>query len=102
MLGFLTNHIGVVSLYRNCPVRRRRKITKVIDLPTKRLQEAPWNPNIMDEATLARLTTSIQRYGMLGNLVVRPLGNDSWQVLSGNQRLSVLCRCRGKMSGSTV
>jgi ParB family chromosome partitioning protein len=63
---------------------------KIIDLPIKVLMEAPWNANVMDETTMARLRTSIKRYGMLGNLVVRPVADNAYEVLSGNHRLKVL------------
>ncbi len=67
---------------------------KVIELPLEKLREATWNPNQMDGAMLARLRESIKRYGVVENLVVRPLGIDEYEVLSGNQRLIVL-RDRG-------
>lgn len=63
---------------------------KIVDLPITELQEATWNANVMDEAMVARLRTSIRRYGMLGNLVVRPLAPGAYEVLSGNHRLRVL------------
>jgi ParB family chromosome partitioning protein len=62
----------------------------VTDVPLHRIREAPWNPNRMDEAMTARLRESIKRYGVVENLVVRPLGDGSYEVLSGNQRLKVL------------
>jgi len=61
---------------------------KEIDL--KQLREAPWNPNHMEPDDLARLKKSIQTYGLVQNLVVRSLGHDRYEVLSGNQRLNVL------------
>jgi ParB family transcriptional regulator, chromosome partitioning protein len=63
---------------------------EVVDLPLAQLQEAPWNPNQMDEAMLHRLRESLSRYGLVENLVVRPLRKDTYEVLSGNQRLQVL------------
>ena len=63
---------------------------QMVNLPLDQLQEAPWNPNQMDEPTLARLRESLTRYGLVQNLVVRPLEEDSYEVLSGNQRLQVL------------
>jgi ParB family chromosome partitioning protein len=63
---------------------------KVTDLPLVQLKEAPWNPNQMAEAMLSRLRESLTRYGLVQNLVVRPLSNGSYEVLSGNQRLQVL------------
>ena len=62
--------------------------TKQIDL--KQLHGAPWNPNHMEPEDFARLKKSVQTYGLVQNLVVRPLGDDQYEVLSGNQRLNIL------------
>lgn len=63
---------------------------QVINLSLNSLREAPWNPNKADEATMARLRRSVKRFGLVGNLVVRPLGDGDYEVLSGNQRLQIL------------
>lgn len=63
---------------------------KMIDITLEQLREAPWNPNRMDEAMLARLRASVHRYGVVQNLVVRALAGNVYEVLSGNQRLKVL------------
>jgi ParB family chromosome partitioning protein len=63
---------------------------KVTDLPLEQLKEAPWNPNQMAEAMLQKLRESLTRFGLVQNLVVRPLEVDCYEVLSGNQRLQVL------------
>ena len=63
---------------------------KVIDIRLDKLREAPWNPNVMDEGTVERLKESINRYGLVENLVVRPTGDTMHEVLSGNHRLRVL------------
>ncbi|MBI4303516.1 MAG: ParB N-terminal domain-containing protein, partial [Chloroflexi bacterium] len=62
---------------------------KVIDLPLGQLMEAPWNANEISEAMLGRLRESIRRYGVVQNLVVRSLGDVTYEVLSGNQRLKL-------------
>ena len=63
---------------------------KVIELPIGHLQEASWNPNVMDDAMLGRLRQSIDRFGLVQNLVVRRNDDRDYEVLSGNQRLQVL------------
>lgn len=63
---------------------------QTIDIPIDQLHEAPWNPNAMDEAMMSRLRASLQRFGLVENLVVRAIGKDRYEVLSGNQRLRVL------------
>lgn len=63
---------------------------KVTHISLSKLQEAPWNSNTMTARMYAKLKSSLQRYGLLGNLVVRPLGDRRREVLSGNQRLKAL------------
>ncbi len=73
------------------PVSSEKSISmKLSDLPLAWLREAPWNPNHMDASMLSRLRASLSRYGLVENLVVRPLERDIFEVLSGNQRLQVL------------
>ena len=60
------------------------------DIALHNLREAPWNPNIMDEAMLLKLKKSISQFGLVENLVVRPVGEGVYEVLSGNQRFKVL------------
>jgi ParB family transcriptional regulator, chromosome partitioning protein len=62
----------------------------LVYLPLVQLEEAPWNPNQMGVAMLTKLRESITRYGLVGNLVVRPMDGGCYEVLSGNQRLQIL------------
>ncbi len=61
-----------------------------IDIPLKKLKPAPWNSNVMDDKMISRLKESIKRYGLLENLVVRPLPNGDYEVIGGNWRLKIL------------
>ena len=63
---------------------------KIVEVPIEQLREAPWNPNAMDGAMLGRLWQSIDRFGVVQNLVARALGEGTYEILSGNQRLQVL------------
>ena len=63
---------------------------EIIELSIELLREASWNVNQDDEATLQRLRSSIRQFGFVQNLVVRRI-DDSYEVLSGNQRLKLLC-----------
>ena len=63
---------------------------QVIDLPLDQLRKAPWNPNQMEQPMRDRLKESLSRFGLVSNLVVRPIGDGIYEVLSGNQRLEVL------------
>ncbi len=63
---------------------------EIVHLPLDQLSEAPWNPNQMDQASVAKLERSVEHFGLIGVLVVRPIGDGLYQVLSGNQRCQVL------------
>ena len=62
----------------------------ITDLPITRLTGASWNPNCMDSYMLSRLRESLERFGVVDNLVVRPLSDGLYETLSGNQRLQVM------------
>jgi ParB family transcriptional regulator, chromosome partitioning protein len=62
---------------------------KILELPTGKLKQAPWNPNQLDNAGITRLVESLNRYGLVEPLVVRPKDN-AYEVLSGNQRIKAL------------
>ena len=63
---------------------------KLVEIPLEQLHGAPWNANHMDDGMMDHLRESVRRYGLVENLVVRPLGPGSYEVLSGNQRLRLL------------
>jgi ParB family transcriptional regulator, chromosome partitioning protein len=63
---------------------------KAINVPIGQIHEAAWNPNQMDEVMHSRLRRSIERFGLVLPLVVRPLGNDQFETIGGAQRLAVL------------
>ncbi len=75
---------------------------KTVELPVKYLREAPWNANRMNEEMLAHLKESIRRYGLVTNLVARKLANNSYEVLSGNQRLKLLAEMGFKAAPCVV
>jgi ParB family transcriptional regulator, chromosome partitioning protein len=63
---------------------------QVDNLPISQLTEASFNPNRMDSSMLARLSESLDRFGVVQNLVVRRIDQNRYEVLSGNQRLQLL------------
>jgi ParB family chromosome partitioning protein len=62
---------------------------EIIELPIEVLKEAPWNVNQVDDSMMQRLRASIQKYGLVQNLVVRQVAG-GYEVLSGNHRLKLL------------
>lgn len=64
----------------------------------ERLHQADWNANRVKPATLEKVRRSIRDFGIVENLVARPLknpcrycrGRDHLEVLSGNHRLELL------------
>ena len=75
---------------------------EIVHLPLDQLREAPWNPNQMDPPLLAKLERSVERFGLTGVLVVRPMGDDLYQVLSGNQRYQVLRKLKWKSAPCVI
>jgi ParB family chromosome partitioning protein len=63
---------------------------KVINLPIGQIHAAAWNPNQMSESMRSRLLRSIERFGLVLPLVVRPTGPDSFETIGGAQRLATL------------
>jgi ParB family chromosome partitioning protein len=63
---------------------------EIVDIMLDKLKPAPWNPNSMTPDMLVRLKASLERYGVVENMVVRALASGVYEVLSGNQRLRVL------------
>ena len=63
---------------------------QIVDLPIQDLRPATWNANVMGEDDRHRLRASVERYGLIQNLIVRPDGDGTYEVLSGNQRLLAL------------
>ena len=63
---------------------------QVTNIQVDRLRHAEWNPNYMDDSAISRLDRSIGRFGLVQNLVVRPVAGGGYEVLAGNQRLQIL------------
>src|SRR6266487_4544927 len=65
---------------------------KTQQLPLARLLEADWNANRVSPSLLAKIRRSIERFGVVENLVARPHPKlkGSFEVLSGNHRLRIL------------
>ena len=61
----------------------------LVQFSLERLVEPSWNANRMDHAGLTRLKRSIQRYGLVVPLVVRPVGYGNYLTMGGAQRLQV-------------
>ena len=68
---------------------------KVVNLSTSKLHPFPAHPfKVRDDAEMDALVESIQTQGVLTPLVVRPLDNGEYEVISGHRRLHA-CRKAG-------
>jgi DNA modification methylase len=67
------------------------QLFQTVEVSIERLVEAAWNPNRVPARLLAKLRRSIEEFGIVENLVVRPYpdGSGRLEVLSGNHRLRV-------------
>jgi len=54
------------------------------------LRPNPWNPNKMDEATYAKETESIKKFGMAVPITVRKHADGGYEIIDGENRWKVL------------
>lgn len=64
---------------------------KTKTIPLSQLRNAEWNANRVKPSTMEKIRTSIERYGVVENLVARPHPDEpgAFEVLSGNHRLQI-------------
>jgi ParB family transcriptional regulator, chromosome partitioning protein len=63
---------------------------EIIDFPMDRIHAADWNPNVMGETMRSHLRRSIERFGLVLPLVVRPTEDGNYETIGGAQRLAIL------------
>ena len=67
----------------------------VVQISTEKLHPFPAHPfKVQDDEDMEQLTQSIQSQGVLTPLVIRPLENGEYEVISGHRRLHA-CRKAG-------
>ena len=67
----------------------------IVQISTAKLHPFPAHPfKVQDDEDMAQLTQSIQSQGVLTPLVIRPLDNGEYEVISGHRRLHA-CRKAG-------
>ena len=74
---------------------------EIVDLQVESIAEADWNPNELTDCMRERLRQSIERFGLVAPLVVRAVGDGSYETIGGAQRLAIL-RERGVESAPCV
>ena len=79
-----------------------RDTTAIQTIPTDKLHPFPQHPFIVqDNEEMAELTESIKELGVLTPLVVRPMGSNEYEVISGHRRLHA-CKKAGISSVPVV
>ena len=58
------------------------------EIDIKLITKNPWNPNQMDKKTLKAEKESIEKYGVVAPIIVRPLKN-KYQIIDGEHRYRV-------------
>ena len=72
-----------------------KEAPSIVRISTVKLHPFPAHPfNVQDDENMEQLTQSIQAQGVLTPLVVRPLENGEYEVISGHRRLHA-CRKAG-------
>lgn len=69
----------------------KKEAFRVVAIPLSQLEPAPWNANRVAPGLLKKIRHSIETFGIVENLVVRPLGRKPprYEVISGNHRLGL-------------
>lgn len=63
---------------------------EIKELPLEALRPADWNANVVAPAILTKIRASIEQFGVVENLVVRPHPSEhGYEVISGNHRLAL-------------
>ena len=57
-------------------------------LPIAQIKPSPYNPRRIDAAAIAGLTKSIDRFGLVQEMVVNERADGSLALVSGHQRLT--------------
>jgi hypothetical protein len=60
---------------------------RILNIPITRLENNPWNPNIIDERTFARLKEEISSIGFIEPIQVVPLDSGNYQIVGGEHRV---------------
>jgi len=60
------------------------------EIPISQIEPAAWNSNEMNESERRRLDASVGRYGPIQPPVVRKIGPERFETISGAQRLAVM------------
>lgn len=69
------------------PDRNLRTAGSIANIPLDSIEENPFQPRAtFDKTALLELSTSIQELGLIQPITVRKLGNDRYQLISGERR----------------
>ena len=69
------------------PAAEQGALTPVVELPIERFQRGAYQPRReFDEEALKTLASSIKAQGVLQPVVVRPMADDRYEILSGERR----------------
>ena len=71
------------------------------EIDIKLITKNPWNPNQMDKKTLKAEKESIEKYGVVAPIIVRPLKN-KYQIIDGEHRYIVCSELGYKLIPSVI
>jgi ParB family transcriptional regulator, chromosome partitioning protein len=73
------------------------KSEEVRDIPVDRIRPSKFSLRSIDDGVVEELKQSIKAQGLLQPIMVRPLSEESWEVVFGNHRLEACKRLGWKM-----
>lgn len=62
---------------------------KIVEIPIDRIKAPLLNANVMDLNGQSKLRRSIQEFGFLNPMVLRPMGDETYETVGGAHRLEV-------------
>jgi len=75
------------DLFETDESRADRKRERIYDIPLSDIQSFPDHPyKVRDDDNMTELIASIKEHGLLQPVLVRPIGNDKYEMVSGHRR----------------
>ena len=66
------------------------KLARWIEVPVSALKYAEWNYKVDDDAKMEKLVANMKRNGQVESIIVRSLGDGTFEVVNGNHRLKAM------------
>lgn len=87
MSGIDLGLTGLDNLFSSQAEREDAKLAKIRDIPLKQIDDFPDHPfHVKDDEDMRNLADSIKERGLITPVMLRPKGNDRYEMISGHRR----------------